>query len=112
MRIEFHKHTYELPKIAQYEDIEYAACLCCPDCSEGMLYNWSEEMKTDKVLGFCENKFGEYEIVLECKHCHKKYRFHMAKRWGEGFVYDAEYWKHQVGLFLFINNHEYLEVKS
>lgn len=110
MKLEFKGHTYELPKLPQYEDIEYASCLCCPDCQSRNDYNWMDEMHTDRVVGFIENKLGEYEIVLECKFCHKKYRFHLYKRWDENFEYDREYWKAHISYFLFVHNHTEVEV--
>lgn len=103
MIIEFHNHRWNLPKIPQYEDIPYAPGLCCPDCSSNvLLYRWSEEMESDEVVGYIENQHGELEIVKQCKHCHQKYRFHMAKRYNSDFSFDVEYWKHHVGLHLFL----------
>lgn len=115
MEITYHKTKFRLPQIAQYQSIPYEAGLCCSHCSNFVreFKNWREEMCSDRVIGYCIDIDGAYQIVLECKYCHEKYRFHMDKRWyreNGHILFDVEHWKHMVGLHLFVYNHDYLKI--
>ncbi|MBP5722183.1 MAG: hypothetical protein J6X18_01175 [Bacteroidales bacterium] len=64
-----------LPKISQYEVIEYAGDLECPECGKsgiGCCGRWTER---PDLVGWCETSRG-YMCVFECPVCGKKYRFH------------------------------------
>lgn len=63
-------------------------------------------MDSDNVVGYIENARGELEIVKECKYCHRKYRFHMAKKFKADFSFDVEDWKKHIGLHLFLHHIE------
>lgn len=115
MEITFHDKTYRLPQIAQYQSIPYEPGLCCSHCSNYVrgYKGWMEEMETDRVVGYCVDSQGSYQIVKECKYCHENYRFHFDKHWyreGDKIIFDVEHWKHQVGLHLFLYKHDYLEI--
>lgn len=116
MEITFGNKKYRLPLIAQYQSIPYEAGLCCSHCSnfEREYRSWMDEMESDRVIGYCVDGSGAYQIVLECKYCHEKYRFHMERHWYEKdgkILFDVEYWKQRVGLHLFNGNHDYLEIE-
>lgn len=104
-------NKYRLPLIAQYDSIPYEPMLCCSHCYHfrSGYGNWMEEMSTDKVVGYVVNPEGEYEIVLECKYCGQKYRFHMFKEYPGG-IYDAEGWKDEIALHLLVRKHDYLKI--
>lgn len=117
MEITFRDKKYRLPQIAQYQSIPYEAGLCCSHCSNFVreYKGWMEEMKSDRVIGYCVDGQGAYQIVLECKYCHEKYRFHMDKHWYQEdgkILFDVEHWKREVGLHLFMENHDYLEITN
>lgn len=111
MDITIHKHTYRLPKLAQYEGIEYSGELCCPECYGKREYSWLSEMDTDEVVGYVEVN-GELQIVKRCKYCGTLYRFHMYKKYNDDSSFDADAWKYIVGTHLAEYNHDYLEVKE
>lgn len=115
MYITFRNKTYSLPMIAQYQSIPYEAGLCCSHCSNFVreYRDWMTEMKSDRVRGYCIDGEGAYQIVLECKYCHEKYRFHMAKYWyneNGKILFDLERWKQDVGLHLYLYSHDYLVI--
>lgn len=115
MIIEFNKKKYNLPQIAQYDSIPYSSGLCCPNCEGKGGYRWSQEMPKDRVVGYIINPQGEYEIVLECKHCFQKYRFHFAKKWkrvDDEIIFDVDSWKNEVGLHLLVYDHNYLLIEN
>lgn len=114
MIIEFKDNKYRLPQIAQYQAIPYGEGLCCSECQNTIAgYRWSHEMHTDKVVGYCVETDGTYQIIKECKHCHEKYRFHLARRWYEEngkILFDVEDWKHNIGLHLFMYHQDHLKI--
>lgn len=117
MIIEFNKQRYNLHQIAQYQSIPYEAGLCCSHCSNFVrgYKGWMQEMKSDEVVGYCIDSDGSYQIVLECKYCHEKYRFHMDKHWyreGDKIIFDVEHWKREIGLHLFMYHHYYLKIED
>lgn len=115
MEITICNKKYRLPQIAQYQSITYEADLCCSHCSNfnREYEGWMKEMMSDRVVGYCIDSSGAYQIVLECKYCHEKYRFHMDKVWYQedgNILFDVEHWKREVGLHLFMGHHDYLEI--
>ena len=108
MKIEFAHNTFELPEITQYEDYQYAAECCCPECSRN--YNYGEWLKhnTEGIQGYCVQNDGSYCLCLECPTCFTKYRYHYVERWKKTsdnkIVFDIDYWKHQVALAMYLQN--------
>ena len=73
-----------LPKIPQYEDIPYAADLCCQDCGKGNFEDYGTpkaDMNSPIAVGWCETDYG-YMGVFECPQCHSKFRFHCGGKFN------------------------------
>lgn len=65
-----------LPKISQWESIEYAGDLNCPHCDKsGFCDLYGEERVKPNIVGWCETHIG-YMGIFECPVCFEKYRFH------------------------------------
>lgn len=97
---------WNLPKINNYEDYEYAPGCCCPNCEP--YYECGEWINHahDNIVGFCENSHGELELCHECPVCFTKFRYHTSKYYNEDFEYDVERWCHDIGLILYLDHCE------
>lgn len=98
MIIEFnyHNHKWNLPKVVQPEIYEYAPGVCCPVCGDVYPNHWSDH-NTEGIEGYCETSAGELMLCLECPYCHKKYRYHLDKKYKDG-KFDVQHWKDEVAL--------------
>ena len=65
-----------IPKIAQWESIEYAPDFVCPECGKsGLQGAVNGNIEKPNLVGWCETNNG-YMAVFECPLCGKKYRWH------------------------------------
>lgn len=65
-----------LPKISQWESIEYAGDFNCHHCDKSGFYDlYGEERMKPNIVGWCETHIG-YMGIFECPVCFEKYRFH------------------------------------
>ena len=70
------KLTDIIPKIPQYDGIEYAGDFNCPHCDKSGFYEfYGEERQRPNIVGWCETNIG-YMGIFECPHCFTKYRYH------------------------------------
>ena len=60
-----------IPKISQWEDIEYAPEFVCPECNGSGVRHGEKPL----LVGWCETYNG-FMAIFECPVCHTKYRFH------------------------------------
>ena len=92
-----------LPKVVQWESIEYAPDFICPECGKSAikgnnLYMQPVLEKPD-LVGWCETNNG-YMAVFECPCCHSKYRFHPHMT-----LFDADQFDFYLGAY-YINHGE------
>jgi hypothetical protein len=92
-----------LPKVVQWESIEYAPDFICPECGKSAikgknLYMQPVLEKPD-LVGWCETNNG-YMAVFECPCCHSKYRFHPHMT-----LFDADQFDFYLGAY-YINQGE------
>lgn len=109
MQLDFKNHTYtfELPQIAQYDDYQYSAECCCPECSRHYRPGEWLEHNTEGIQGYCVQNDGSYMLCIECPVCFTKYRYHYVEKWkriGDKIVFDVDYWKHHVALAMYLQN--------
>jgi len=69
-----------IPKIPQYDDIEYARDYVCPECNDSgfMNYGFKVPKIEPNVIGWVETNYGKMG-VFQCPFCGTKYRFHCGQ---------------------------------
>lgn len=110
MIITFKNTKWNLPKVAEPDNYEYAPGICCPICGDVYPNHWSEH-NTEGIQGYCETARGELMICLECPYCFKKYKYHLDKRYN-GYDFDIEHWKNEVALIFYLDKHKRNEYKK
>lgn len=68
-----------IPKIPQWDAIEYAPDFICPCCQKSAIQgkdaNFDITLDKPNLVGWCESPAG-IMAVFECPCCHNKFRFH------------------------------------
>ena len=71
-----------LPKISQWEGIEYAGDFNCPYCDKSGFYDlYGEERMKPNMVGWCETHIG-YMGVFECPVCFENIDFTVQSELG------------------------------
>lgn len=71
------KITEIIPKISQYEDIEYSPAYLCPLCNRSGFYyfDWPNPPDPPYLIGWCDTNIG-FQIICQCSRDFTKFRFH------------------------------------